>query len=84
MKTRKRDGRLDLFDPSKIAQAIEKAARAAIKGGILSDGRLNVVEMAFRAYDPCLACATHCIGDNMPRTIHLYDKEKKLIKVIES
>ena len=29
MKTRKRDGRLDLFDPSKIALAIEKAARAA-------------------------------------------------------
>ncbi len=66
-----------------LSMSVEKAARAAIKGGILSDGRLNVVEMAFRAYDPCLACATHCLGDNMPRVIHLYDKEKRLIKVIE-
>lgn len=59
-----------------ICMSIEKAARAAIKGGEISDGRLNVVEMAFRAYDPCLACATHCLPGKMPTMVHVYDREK--------
>lgn len=42
-----------------IAMSVEQAARAVLRDGDLSDGKLNVVEMAFRAYDPCLACATH-------------------------
>ena len=42
-----------------IAMSVDKAARALIKENAASDGKLNVVEMAFRAYDPCLACATH-------------------------
>jgi F420-non-reducing hydrogenase large subunit len=42
-----------------LSLSIEKAARALIKEGNVSSGKLNVVEMAFRAYDPCLACATH-------------------------
>jgi F420-non-reducing hydrogenase large subunit len=33
-----------------------------IHGGQVSEGLLNKVEMAFRAYDPCLGCATHAIG----------------------
>jgi F420-non-reducing hydrogenase large subunit len=39
--------------------SIEKAAKAFIKGHHISEGKLNRIEMAFRAYDPCLACATH-------------------------
>jgi F420-non-reducing hydrogenase large subunit len=54
-----------------ICMSIEKAARAATKGGDISDGKLNVVEMAFRAYDPCLACATHCLTGKMPTMVHL-------------
>lgn len=42
-----------------IAMSVEQAARAIIQDGKVSDGKLNIVEMAFRAYDPCLACATH-------------------------
>jgi F420-non-reducing hydrogenase large subunit len=42
-----------------IAMSVEQAARAIIRDGKVSDGKLNIVEMAFRAYDPCLACATH-------------------------
>ncbi|MHC4941493.1 MAG: ATP cone domain-containing protein [Planctomycetota bacterium] len=46
MKTRKRDGRLDLFDPSKIAAAIQKAARAAGCGdGLLSEELASVVTL---------------------------------------
>jgi F420-non-reducing hydrogenase large subunit len=54
-----------------ICMSIEKAARAATTGGDISDGKLNVVEMAFRAYDPCLACATHCLPGKMPTMVHL-------------
>jgi len=46
-----------------IAMSVEKAAKGLIKGGQVSDGLLNMVEMAFRAYDPCLACATHALGE---------------------
>jgi len=42
-----------------IAMSVEQAARAIIRKGKVSEGKLNIVEMAFRAYDPCLACATH-------------------------
>ncbi len=66
-----------------ICMSIEKAARAFIKGGRVSDGILNMIEMAFRAYDPCLACATHCLAGETPRIVNLYDNEKKLIRVIE-
>ncbi|MFH1672799.1 MAG: Ni/Fe hydrogenase subunit alpha [Pseudomonadota bacterium] len=65
-----------------ICMSIEKAARAFIKGGRVSDGILNMVEMAFRAYDPCLACATHCLPGKMPGAVNIYDKEKMLIGVI--
>ena len=66
-----------------ICMSIEKAARCLIKGGRVSDGILNMIEMAFRAYDPCLACATHCLAGEPPTVVNLYDKEKKLIRVIE-
>jgi len=65
-----------------ICMSIEKAARAFIKGGRVSDGILNMIEMAFRAYDPCFACATHCLTGKMPRIVNVYDKEKRLIEVI--
>ncbi|MFH1240746.1 MAG: Ni/Fe hydrogenase subunit alpha [Pseudomonadota bacterium] len=42
-----------------ISMSVEKAAQALIGGGELSEDTLNRIEMAFRAYDPCLACATH-------------------------
>jgi F420-non-reducing hydrogenase large subunit len=42
-----------------ISMSVEKAARFFARGSEVSDKTLNLVEMAFRAYDPCLACATH-------------------------
>ena len=42
-----------------IGLSVEKAARALIVKGKVTDTILNMVEMAYRAYDPCLACATH-------------------------
>jgi F420-non-reducing hydrogenase large subunit len=46
--------------------SIRKAAEALIKNGEVNDGILNMVEMAFRSYDPCLSCATHSLPGQMP------------------
>ncbi len=55
-----------------MSLSIEKAAKALIKGGKVDDGLLNMIEMAFRAYDPCLACATHSLPGKMPLEVHLH------------
>lgn len=39
---------------------------------------LNHIEVAVRAYDPCLSCATHALGQ-MPLKVELFDHENKLI-----
>jgi NAD-reducing hydrogenase large subunit len=44
----------------------------------ISEGMMNAVEVAIRAYDPCLSCATHALGQ-MPLEIALYDLNNKLI-----
>jgi len=66
-----------------ICISIRDAAKALIHGENVSEGLLNEVEMAFRAYDPCLACATHCAIGQMPLQIKVYDNEKKLLKTLE-
>ncbi|MEM3458405.1 MAG: Ni/Fe hydrogenase subunit alpha [Candidatus Bathyarchaeia archaeon] len=66
-----------------ICISIRDAAKALIKGGKVSDGLLNRVEMAFRAYDPCLACATHYAIGQMPLQINIYNHEGKLLKTLE-
>jgi F420-non-reducing hydrogenase large subunit len=56
-----------------INLSVKKAAMNFIKDGQVNDGLLNIVEMAFRAYDPCFGCATHALpGRNGPR-INVYD-----------
>ena len=44
----------------------------------IKEGMLNAVEVAIRAYDPCLSCATHALG-KMPLKISLLDSEGKII-----
>ncbi|MBN2529046.1 MAG: Ni/Fe hydrogenase subunit alpha [Deltaproteobacteria bacterium] len=46
-----------------ICMGIEKAAKKLIVDGNVDSGLLNMVEMAFRSYDPCLSCATHAQGE---------------------
>lgn len=54
---------------ARIAMSIEKAAKGLISGDTVPEGVLNKVEMAFRAYDPCLGCATHALPGSMPLLI---------------
>lgn len=44
---------------SAINMSVKQASKALIKGGNYNEQLLNTVEMAIRAYDPCLSCATH-------------------------
>jgi F420-non-reducing hydrogenase large subunit len=65
-----------------ISMSILKAAQKLIKNGAVSDGILNMIEMAFRAYDPCFACATHSLPGEMPLIVGIYDKQKGLLQEI--
>jgi F420-non-reducing hydrogenase large subunit len=64
-----------------IAMSVEKAAKGLIHGGEVSDGLLNMVEMAFRPYDPCHACATHALG-KAPLIVDLRSADGSLVKRI--
>ena len=46
----------------------------------VSEGLLNMVEMAFRAYDPCLGCATHSLPGHLPLVANIYGPEHELVK----
>ncbi len=63
-----------------ICMSIEKAAKSLIKKGEVSDGILNMIEMAFRAYDPCHACATHSLPGRMPLEVNVYDSRGQVVK----
>jgi len=63
-----------------ICMSVRDAAKGLIHGGKVSEGLLNKVEMAFRAYDPCFACASHFAVGQMPLEIEIYDHENKLIR----
>jgi NAD-reducing hydrogenase large subunit len=54
-------------------RAVQKVAADHIDGvAKITEGLLNHIEVAIRAYDPCLSCATHALG-KMPLTVTLYD-----------
>ncbi len=61
-----------------ISMSVKRAAEKLIKKGEVSQGLLNMVEMAFRAYDPCLSCATHSLPGQMPLEIKIFDHEGEL------
>ncbi len=67
---------------SRMAMSVEKAAKGLIKKGEVSEKLLNMVEMAFRAYDPCHACATHSLPGQMPLLVRVRDREGKVLEEI--
>ena len=62
-----------------ITLSIKRAAEAVIKGGEVNDGILNMVEMAFRSYDPCLSCATHSLPGQMPLEVVVRDAHGQIV-----
>ncbi len=56
-----------------IQMVTKKAAQALIKPGCEpNQGILNMIEMAFRAFDPCYSCATHSLPGQMPLRAEIY------------
>jgi F420-non-reducing hydrogenase large subunit len=66
-----------------MQMSIKKAAQGVIKKGqAVSEGLLNMVEMAFRAYDPCMACATHTLPGQMPLEVIIRDSRGEVIRTL--
>jgi F420-non-reducing hydrogenase large subunit len=62
-----------------INMSVKQAATSLIKGGQYDQGTLNRVEMAIRAYDPCLSCATHKLDGTLPVRVDILDSKGNLI-----
>jgi len=63
---------------ARIAMSVERAAKGLIHGGVVTEGLLNKVEMAFRAYDPCLGCATHSLPGHLPLRVRVFNPDRTL------
>ncbi|MFB3855183.1 MAG: Ni/Fe hydrogenase subunit alpha [Vicinamibacterales bacterium] len=63
-----------------ICMSIKKAAQGLIRRGEpVTEGVLNQIEMAFRAYDPCFGCATHSLPGRMPLVVRLREKDGTVV-----
>jgi NAD-reducing hydrogenase large subunit len=64
-----------------MSKAVDSVAKTYIDGNNVTEGALNRVEAAIRAYDPCLSCSTHAIGQ-MPLELVVYDRSGNEVKRI--
>ncbi|MES2089634.1 MAG: Ni/Fe hydrogenase subunit alpha [Pseudomonadota bacterium] len=64
-----------------LNEAVRSVAAHYFDGRALSEGLLNHIEVAIRAYDPCLSCATHAMG-KMPLRIELIDAQGQPIDLL--
>lgn len=66
-----------------ITMSIKKAAKSLIKKGtVVNESLLNMVEMAFRLYDPCFSCATHSLPGKMPLEIIIRDANGEVVEIL--
>jgi len=59
-------------------ESVRQVAATYLSGRELTEPLLNNLEVAIRAYDPCLSCATHAVG-KMPLQLELVDAEGRLV-----
>jgi NAD-reducing hydrogenase large subunit len=64
-----------------MSSAVDSVARTYIDGHNIQEGMLNRVEAAVRAYDPCLSCSTHAVGQ-MPMIIEVRDEQGELVNTL--
>lgn len=67
---------------ARMAMSVEKSAKGLIHAGQVSEGLLNQIEMAFRAYDPCHGCATHSLPGQMPLIARVHGRDGRVLKEI--
>jgi F420-non-reducing hydrogenase large subunit len=65
---------------ARMAMGVEKSAKDLIHQGKVDDGLLNMIEMAFRAYDPCHGCATHALPGEMPLIVSIRDASGLVVR----
>ncbi|MCX7767325.1 MAG: nickel-dependent hydrogenase large subunit, partial [Candidatus Sumerlaeia bacterium] len=64
--------------------SVKKSAENLIKKGKeITEPILNMIEMAFRAYDPCFGCATHSLPGKMPLIVNIRDLDGNILKTIK-
>jgi len=59
-------------------ESVRSVANAYLDGNEITEGLLNHLEVAIRAYDPCLSCATHALG-KMPLQVELIDADGTVV-----
>jgi NAD-reducing hydrogenase large subunit len=62
-------------------ESVRSVANQYLDGNEITEGLLNHLEVAVRAYDPCLSCATHALG-KMPLQVELLDAGGRLINCL--
>ncbi len=62
-------------------ESVRQVAAEYLSGQELTEPLLNNLEVAIRAYDPCLSCATHAVG-KMPLQLELVDAEGQLVDLL--
>jgi F420-non-reducing hydrogenase large subunit len=65
-----------------VQVSVRKAARGLIRGGKADEGLLNLLEMAFRAYDPCNACASHSMPGELPLLVTIRGPDGEVREVL--
>jgi len=65
-----------------INMSVKKTAMDYIKNGKYDQGILNRVEMAIRAYDPCLSCATHNLDAGIPVRLEIVGPKGEIIETL--
>lgn len=63
-------------------RSVFEVAKHFVKGAQLNEGMLNRVEAVIRAFDPCLSCSTHAVGQ-MPLQIQLLAPDGKIVEEIK-
>ena len=63
-------------------ESIRQVAATYLNGREPTEGLLNHLEVAIRAYDPCLSCATHALG-KMPLELEVLDAQENLVARLE-
>lgn len=64
-----------------MSNAVDSVAKTYVHGPDVKEGMLNRVEAAIRAYDPCLSCSTHAVGQ-MPIQVEILGSDGKLIQTL--
>jgi NAD-reducing hydrogenase large subunit len=57
-----------------MTRAVDEVAKAFVDPNNITEGALNRIEAAIRAYDPCLSCSTHALGQ-MPLRVVVMDRD---------